>query len=245
MTSIIRVRLSFLSFSTMQKAEFLSKTFSSVFTKENLNNIPSINKHVGYNIEPLVISTNGVAAQLQALNPNKSTGADQIPPWFMKEHANVIAPVLTNIFQESINSGVVPQGWKNANVTAVFKKGKKTDPSNYRPISLTSVASKVLEHIVHSHIMKFFEEHSILTDMQHGFRAKRSTTTQLIHVIHEMSKSIDENATVHAVILDFEKAFDKVPPPAIVKKTRKLWYSRLPLNMAGIISYRADSNGGL
>jgi hypothetical protein len=115
-----------------QKAEFLSKTFSSVFTKENLNNIPSINKHVRYNIEPLVISTNGVAVQLQALNPNKSTGPDQIPPWFMKEHANEIAPVLTNIFQESINSGVVPQGWKNANVTAVFKKGKKTDPSNSR-----------------------------------------------------------------------------------------------------------------
>jgi hypothetical protein len=66
--------------------------------------------------------------------------------------------------------------------------------------------------------MKYFEEHSILTDMQHGFRAKRSTTTQLIHVIHEMSKSIDENATVHAVILDFEKAFDKVPHQRLLRK---------------------------
>ena len=180
-----------------KRQNFLAKYFQVSLLKKTPIIIPSINKHVRYNIEPLVISTNGVAAQLQALNPNKSTGPDQIPPWFMKEHANDIAPVLTNIFQEAINSGVVPQGWKNANVTAVFKKGGKTDPNNYRPISLTSVASKVLEHIVHSHIMKYFEEHSILTDMQHGFRAKRSTTTQLIHVIHEMSKSIDENATVH------------------------------------------------
>ena len=107
-----------------KKSEILSKNFSSVFTKENLTNIPSISKQVNHNIGTLVISVNGVAAQLQALNPNKSTGPDQIPPWFMKEYSNDIAPILTTIFQESINSGVEPQAWKNANVTTVFKKGK-------------------------------------------------------------------------------------------------------------------------
>ena len=87
----------------------LSKNFSSVFTKENLTNIRSISKQFNHNIGPLVISVNVVAAQLQPLNPNKSTGPDQIPPWFMKEYSNDIAPILTTIFQESINSGVVPQ----------------------------------------------------------------------------------------------------------------------------------------
>ena len=130
---------------------------SKVAPKVDVTGIPSTNKNVGYNIEPLVLSKYGVTIQLQTLNPNKSTGADQIPPWFLKENADDIAPVLTDIFQESINSGVVPQEWKKANVTAVFKGEKKTDPSNYPPISLTSVASKVLEHIVHSHIMKHFE----------------------------------------------------------------------------------------
>ena len=136
----------------------------------------------------------------------------------MKEHANDIAPILTKIFQESINSGVVPQAWKNANDIAVFKKGNKNDPSNYRPISLTSVASKVLEHIIHSHIMKFFDEHRILTDMQHGYRAKRSTVTQLIYTVNEITKSLNDGTSVHAVILDFEKAFDKVPHQRLLRK---------------------------
>ena len=139
----------------------------------------------------------------------------------MKEYANEIAPTLTKIFQESIDSGVVPQKWKHANVTAIFKKGPKSDPKNYRPISLTCIASKVLEHIVHSHIMKYFDRYNILTDLQHGFRAKRSTVTQLIGTIHDISSAINNDTTVHAVILDFEKAFDKFPHQRLLRKLQR------------------------
>ena len=96
-------------------------------------------------------------------------------PGFSKHLPADIAPIQTDIFQDSIDSGTVPHRWKEANVCAVFKKGKKSDPANYRPISLTCVASKILEHIVHSFIMKHLNDHNILTDCQHGFRAKRST----------------------------------------------------------------------
>ena len=99
---------------------------------------------------------------------------------------------------------------KTQNVTAIFKKGSKTNPKNYRPISLTCIACKVLEHIAHSHIMKYFDQHKILTDRQHGFRAKRSTVTQLISTIHDISCAINNDTTIHAIMLDFEKAFDKV-----------------------------------
>ena len=85
----------------------------------------------------------------------------------MKEYANEIAPTLTKIFQESVDSGVVPMKWKNANITAIFKKGSKSNPENYRPVSLTCVASKVFEHIIHSHIMKYFGPCNILSDAQH------------------------------------------------------------------------------
>ncbi len=119
-------------------------------------------------IPPIIISTRGVVAQLSALKPDKAPGPDKIPPWFMKEYANEIAPTLTKIFQESIDSGVVPQKWKHAHVTAIFKKGPKSDPKNYRPISLTCIAGKVLEHIFHSHIIKYFDiRYNILTDLQH------------------------------------------------------------------------------
>ena len=70
------------------------------------------------------------------------------------------------------------QDFSIQNVCGVFKKGEKSDPSNYRPISLTCIASKILEHIVHSHVMKHFEHYNVLTDCQHGFRSKRSTELQ-------------------------------------------------------------------
>ena len=104
--------------------------------------------------------------------------------------------------------------------------GDKSDPSNYRPISLTCISSKVLEHIIHSHMMK----HAILTDVQHGFRAKRSTVTQLILTIHDMAKTIPENNSVHAAVLDFSKAFDKFP------------HKRLIYKLYGIVSSGVDGD---
>ena len=78
-------------------------------------------------------------------------------------------------------------------------------------VSLTSVICKVLEHIVHSHIMDHLEQHKILVYNQHGFRSKHSTETQLILTTNDITKSLEEGETVHMAILDFAKAFDKVP----------------------------------
>ena len=100
----------------------------------------------------------------------------------------------------------------------MHKNGPKSDPANYRPISLTCISSKVLEHIIHSHVMKHLEQHTILTDVQHGFRARRSTVTQLILAIHDMAKTIQDNKWIHAVVLDFSKAFDKVPHKRLIIK---------------------------
>ena len=123
-----------------------------------------------------------------------------------------------DINQSSVDSCQVPCKWKHARVCGVHKKGDKSDPANYRPISLTCIASKVLEHIFHSHVRKRLEQYEILTDVQHGFRAKRSTITQLILSIHDMAKTIQDDKSIHAVILDFSKAFDKVPHARLIKK---------------------------
>ena len=125
--------------------------------------------------------------------------------------------MLADIYQSSVDSGQVPCKWKHPRVCGVHKKGDKSDPANYRPISLTCIASKVPEHIVHSHVMKHLEQHEILTDVQHGFRAKRSRTTQLILSIHDMAKTIQDDKSIHAVILDLTKAFDKVPHARLIK----------------------------
>ena len=78
-----------------------------------------------------------------------------------------ITPALTLIFQASLEQGQISNEWKTANVAPIFKKGDKSKPSNYRLVSLTSICSKVIKHILHSHIMKFFEQHHILLDSQH------------------------------------------------------------------------------
>ena len=98
-----------------------------------------------------------------------------------------------------------------------LKRGK-SDPSNYGAISQTCIASKILEHIVHSHVMKHFEHYNILTDCQHGFRTKRSTELQLIRTIHDIASSLQQNKSIHAAVLDFSKAFDKVPHQRLLMK---------------------------
>jgi hypothetical protein len=189
-----------------------------VFIDENPNNIPPVGLDPKPSIGTIIITIPGVIKQLQSLKPHKASGPDEIPPWFLKEYGTEIGPMLAAIFQTSIDSGCTPSKWKHANVCGVHKNGPKSDPANYRPISLTCISSKVLEHIIHSHVMKHLEQHAILTDVQHGFRAKRSTVTQLILAIHDMAKAIQDNKSIHAAVLDFSKAFDKVPHKRLIIK---------------------------
>ena len=201
-----------------RKAEALNTQFASVFTREDQSSIPSLGTSTIPSIPELVIHEGGVLKQLQELLPNKAPGPDQIPPWFLKMFATKLAPLLTDLFQSSIDNGVLPHQWKTANVCAIFKKGSKAAPENYRPVSLTSVTCKVLEHIIHSHIMGHLEQHNVLVDAQHGFRAKHSTETQLIATVDDIAKILDRGNSVHMAILDFAKAFDKVPHERLLEK---------------------------
>jgi hypothetical protein len=198
---------------SIDKAELLNKQFTSVFTKETGEPPAMDSTPIQKEIAKLKITTEGVEKLLLNLDPSKSSGADNIPPWFLRLAAKPLAPLLTDLFQTSVDTGEVPVDWKKANITALFKKGEKTDPGNYRPVSLTSVICKTLEHIIHSHIMKHLDANSILNDNQHGFRAKRSTESQLILTIEDIASSLNTSpkTSVDVGVLDFSKAFDKVP----------------------------------
>ena len=200
------------------KAEALNEQFNSVYTEEGSIPLPNLGESPYGEIGRLQISISCVLDQLNKLNPYKAQGPDGIPPWFLNTYATQLAPMFHNIFQLSVDSSQVPEAWENVNVTAIFKNGSRTEAANYRPISLTSVASKFLEHIIHSHVMKHLELHNILTDSQHGFRAKRSTETQLIQTIHDISKSLDKKETVDMAVLDLTKAYDKVPHKRLIHK---------------------------
>ena len=162
-------------------------------------------------ISDLVINEEGVLKQLQGLSPNKAAGPDELPLWFLRMFAVKLATILTDIFQSSINIGTLPHQWREANICGIFKKRDKSLPENYRPVSLTSVTCKILEDIIHSHVMDHLERFDILVDAQHGFRAMRSTETQLILTVDDITETVEQRSSIHMAILDFSKAFDKVP----------------------------------
>ena len=122
------------------------------------------------------------------------------------------------IFQKSLDSGKFPYIWKEANVSPIFKKGDKSDPANYRPISLTCVLCKVLEHIVASNLTKHLANSNILFELQHGFREKRSCETQLEMLVDELSKNMQMGKQTDLILLDFSKAFDKVAHEKLISE---------------------------
>ena len=152
------------------------------------------------------------------LNPVKACGPDSIPARILKELAHTIEPYLVSIFQRSFDTGKLPKDWRIANVTAIFKKGEMYKPSNYRPVSLTSICCKIQEHIITSSVIKHEDENNILTDCQDGFRARRSCETQLLTLADELVPGLDKKHQHDLIVLDFSKAFDYMPHQRLLKK---------------------------
>ena len=145
---------------------------------------------------------------LKKLDIKKSPGHDSIPTRLLKELANEIAPSLAHIFNLSFQSGEIPQDWRDATITPIHKKGPKTSPTNYRPISLLSITSKVQERIVHDRLYKHISPH--LPSQQSGFRKNDNTEFQLARVVHQLSEGRDAGNSVMACFFDLSKAFDRV-----------------------------------
>ena len=127
--------------------------------------------------------------------------------------------------QRSLIEGFVPDDWKIADVTPIFKKGKKSDPGNYRPVSLTSQIGKVMESILKDDMLDHIRKYNLITDTQHGFVSRRSCLTNLLVFLEEVTKYIDNGHPVDAIYLDFQKAFDKVPHKRLLLKVRDMGFS--------------------
>ena len=124
----------------------------------------------------------------------------------LKTCASQIATALTNIFQRSVDSGMLPSDWLNANISPVYKKGDVHLPVNYRPVSLTSVSCKILEHLICKHILDHLARNKILTSLNRGFRSGYSCETQLVTTVHDLLGKFDTGSQIDMIILDFSKA---------------------------------------
>ena len=196
-------------------AEVFNDQFSSVFTVENMSYIPTAeNVFKGTDNEKLLdIETcvHLVRKRLQCLHADKSPGADGLSPRLLKAISDEIAVPVTMLFRQSLDEGCVPLQWRTANVTQIFKKGARSQPENYRPVSLTSQLSKVMESIIRDAITEHLDKYNLISNSQHGFRSGRSCTTNLLTFLDEVTSAVDRGNGVDAIFLDFAKAFDKVP----------------------------------
>src|SRR5574343_1419242 len=158
----------------------------------------------------LLINRQLVLKTLNKLHINTATGPDGIPNILYKNCAHQLAYPLSKLFKQSINSGIFPDTWKKASVTAIHKTGNKQIPTNYRPISLLPCVSKILEKIVNDHLMRQLENNNLLSSYQFGFRKNRSTCDLLTYLTQTWTDALDEGNEILILTLDFAKAFDKV-----------------------------------
>lgn len=200
-----------------EKAEILNSFFASVFTVEDHSKLPNIADQT-LSMPNLLITEETVKSKLKNLNVSKAYGPDGIPPRLLKECVNEIALPLTILFNKSLEKGLLPSDWKSGIVTAIFKKGDKTDAANYRPVSLTCITCKVLESIVRDACINYLDEHLIISDCQHGFRQGRSCVTQLLQVMEQYLNYLDNRTPFDILYLDFSKAFDTVPHRRLLLK---------------------------
>ncbi|KAK2722454.1 hypothetical protein QYM36_002853, partial [Artemia franciscana] len=133
-----------------------------------------------------------VLKKLRELNRSKSTGPDNLHPKLLKELATVITEPLVYIYRKSLELGELPAIWKNAIVVPIYKGGKREDPSNYRPISLTCITCKVLESLIADHTLEHLKREKILTEKQFGFLKERSAEIQLLCATDDWKKNIDK-----------------------------------------------------
>ena len=206
-----------------EKAEVLASHFSRKMTVSDPGRLPpAVPRLTNATIEDVILSTEEVKKQLQSIDSNKALGPDGVSPHILKNCAAQLAAPVTAIFQLCLSTGKWPSLWKVARVAAIHKKAVKTEPKNYRPVSLLPVLSKTLESIIAKRITTFLDKHRLLSNRQFGFRTNMSTNDILLHLSTSWHQSLDRGRDSFVIALDIAGAFDRVWHSGLTTKLRSM-----------------------
>ena len=197
-----------------EMVEILNSQFSGVFVDENCTDIPVLNNRLPESATPLEgieFNIQDVMTKLKKLDKNKAPGNDGVHPHVISNLSESMAWPLYLIFKKSLDSGDLPDKWKESNVSPLFKKGCRMEPANYRPVSLTSIPCKILESLVRDRLMSHLEINKLLAKEQHGFVKQKACNTNLMETIDFISQKIANKSSIDIAFLDYAKAFDTVP----------------------------------
>src|SRR6266516_2142340 len=210
-----------------ETANVINHAFQSVFTKEvnnvkNEEEIPPGKKDSADERDPALISDAEIHKAFSSLEDGKASGPDDIAVNLLKSCENSLLKPLRIIYNQSFREGKIPELWRRANVTPIYKKGVKSDPLNYRPVSLMCILCKILEKIIEQRMIDEITNQKWFTSAQHGFTTNRSTVSNLVKFYDGVTEEMDIGHPVDIIFLDLAKAFDSVPHTKLLIKLRSL-----------------------
>lgn len=202
-------------------SEILNSFFSSVFTDEGSGPIPSMeNLPCAEKIRSVNFEKKDICEKIRKLKSSCAPGPDKICAKYLQLFENEVAGPLQIIFTKSLAEGSVPEDWKSANITPIYKKGLKNNAGNYRPVSLTSLPCKIMESILRDKLTEHLLNNNLILSSQHGFLQNKSCVTNLLEFFETVTTYVDQGTPMDIAYLDFSKAFDKVPRLRLLNKLR-------------------------
>ena len=187
------------------------------------------------------LSENTISDILKELKTNKATGIDNLMSRFLKDGSKVLATPITQICNLSIKLSTVPDEGKIAKLKPLYKIGKKTDPKNYRPISLLPVISKILEKVIHDQTMELVNKSHILYKFQSGFRKFHSTDSHLSYLQDKVAKGFDSGLLTRMILIDLQKVFDTIDHITLIEKMKCMGFSNVTKWFESYLSKRMFS----
>ncbi|KAI5725365.1 hypothetical protein M8J77_014540 [Diaphorina citri] len=205
------------SSSGQESANLFAKSFSSAYITSDAS-VPDYPLLDRLDFNGVSFSSVEVFRALSSLPLKFSSGPDNVPPYILRKCASCLADPLSILFNKSLLSGKFPSSWKSSFVFPIHKSGDRSNISNYRGVCIQSAIPKVLDKLVSSKLS--FACRHFICDQQHGFTAKRSTSTNLLCYQQDILSSFQAGNDVHAVYTDVAKAFDRVNTAFLIAKLR-------------------------